>query len=142
MGPFKSLKSQYGERVRVVFKHMPWGFHRWSKSAALASECAGRQGRFWDLHDALFTRQAEWAENERAPEVFYSIAESLELEPKAFAECLEDPLAAAAVDADFKEARQRWVNSTPTFFVNGRRFVGGRQLVTEGKREIERLLKG
>ena len=62
------------------------------------------------------------------------------LDPKALAACMKDPATDAAIDADKKEAEDNWVGSTPTFFINGRRFVGGRQLSILGSQWIEKQL--
>ena len=140
--PLKRLQALYPGKIRFVFKHMPWPFHPSARKAAVAAECAGRTGgRFWDFHDALYARQAEWVKPEDGPSAFLRYAGEFGLDKKAFAACLEDPTAVAAVDADVKEAKERWVRSTPTFFVNGARFVGNKQLRTLALNRIEDILK-
>lgn len=137
----KRLEGLYGGHLRVVFKHRPWGFHPWAKDAAAAAECAGRQGRFWELHDLIFLKQREWSASSAAPGLFAAYARSVGVEPSAFARCLQDPASAALVESDRREAEERWINATPTFFLNGRRLVNSLQLRTAGVREIERLLR-
>lgn len=137
----KRLESLYGDGLRVLYKHRPWEkFHPSALSAARAAECAGRQGKFWELHDHLYQNQSEWAHGDKADEFLARYARSIGLEPEAYARCLQDPAVTAAIRADMREADERWINSTPTFFINGRRFVGGRQLRIAGTAEIERRL--
>lgn len=143
----KSLLSAYGKDVRLQFKHFPLErTHPSARSAAVATECAGRQGAFWQFHDRLFERQREWVPAGPAPAGpptawFKRYAKDLKLEEKSFEACLADPAADAAVAADLAEGKDRLVSATPTFFVAGRRFVGSRQLATLGTMWIERKLK-
>ena len=55
--PLRRIRKLYPGKVRIIFKHHPWKFHRWARLAAIGSECAGRQGLFWKYHDLLFTEQ-------------------------------------------------------------------------------------
>lgn len=148
----KQVLAAYGEKTRVTFKHFPLEkAHPFARAAAVAAECAGRQGKFWDYHDVLFERQKEWAprheegkpaEPEKAPsEWFAAYAAQVRLDKAAFAACLADPAANAAIDADLEEGRNLPVGATPTFFVAGKRFVGGRQLATLGTLWIDKKLK-
>ncbi|MFH1724605.1 MAG: thioredoxin domain-containing protein [Elusimicrobiota bacterium] len=143
--PLKQITTLFPGKVRVVFKHLPWDFHTLSKDAAVAAECAGRAGRFWEFHDAMFAKQYAWAGAKQAAEArkrFMEYAAELGVDRKAFAACLDDPAALAAIEADRKEAEAHWVRSTPTFFINGKRFVGALQLRTHGLNRIEDILKG
>ncbi|MFH2204321.1 MAG: thioredoxin domain-containing protein [Elusimicrobiota bacterium] len=132
-------------KVRIIFKHFPWDFHDWARDAAIAAECAGKGGDFWGFHDRLFARQHQWTVKTKKDEVrgvFFTFAKELKLDEAAFAACLDTPAVGEAVDAEFKEAKKRWVGSTPTFIINGRRFVGDLQLRTHGLNHIENILKG
>ncbi|MBI5244478.1 MAG: thioredoxin domain-containing protein [Elusimicrobia bacterium] len=139
--PLRQLKGLFPGKIRFLFKHFPWDFHPNARAAAIAAECAGRGGKFWVYHDMLFSRQQEWGEAKKPAEAFARFAKEAGVEAAPFASCLEDPAAAAAVDADVKEAKDIWVRATPTFFINGRRFVGVRQLRGNGFNLIERTLK-
>jgi protein-disulfide isomerase len=143
----KSLLSAFGKDVRLHFKHFPLERpHPWARAAATAAECAGRQGAFWQYHDRLFERQAEWPPRGSGPggpptAWFAKYAADLHLDGKSFEACLKDPTVDAAVASDMTEGKTRLVSATPTFFVAGRRFVGARQLSTLGTMWIERKLK-
>lgn len=139
--PLRQLKGLFPGRIRFLFKHTPWDFHPNARAAAIAAECAGRGGKFWVYHDMLFSRQQEWGEAKTTAESFTRYAKEAGVGVAVFASCLQDPSAAAAVDADIQEAKDVWVRATPTFFINGRRLVGVRQLRSTGFNLIERKLK-
>ncbi len=144
VGPLKKIQILFPGKVRVVYKHFPWDFHKWSKDAAVAAECAGKQGNFWDFHDRLYNSQGQWAsmkEREQVRKLFLIYGEGLSLDGTAFSACIDDPGVLASVMEDLTEAKSHWVGSTPTFFINGRRFAGSLQLRTRGLNHIERILK-
>jgi len=137
----KDLLALYGKDLRFVFKHYPLTrAHSLAKTAAMAAECAGRQGRFWEFHDLLYDKQAQWAKAEGGARL-QDYARDLGLDRAAFADCLKDPAVSALVERDMKEGDEHWVVSTPTFFINGRRFSGVRQLRDRGVIWIDKLLK-
>ena len=140
--PLRQILSLYGTDVRFIFKHLPLErIHPYARMAASVAECAGRQGKFWELHDRLYDHQDEWTANQEAAEKLIGVyAKEADLDPTALAACRSDPSVAASIDADGKEAADRWVSSTPTFFINGRRFVGAKQLQERGTRLISKAL--
>lgn len=135
----KSLLSLYGKDIKLVFKHFPLRMHPKAPEAARGAECAGGQGRFWEMHDLLFESQAEWSE--AGPDWLAVYVKRLKLDEAAFAACMKDPATDASVAADLSEGDGVWVGSTPTFFINGRRFAGGRQLSMRGTPWLEKQLK-
>jgi len=136
-----SVAKAYPNEVKVVFKHFPLErMHPRARQAAKAAECAGKQGKFWDLHTLLFEKQNEWAVDSDAGWVL-KYSQALGLDTAPFFTCLNDPAIDELINADVKEGNDRWVGSTPTFFVNGKRFVGARQLSTLGSLWIEKQLK-
>jgi protein-disulfide isomerase len=138
--PLRQILSVYDGKLRFVFKHYPLRMHQWAKPAAAAAECAGRQGKFWEYHDRLYDKQADWS-NEKADDFLVGYAKDLKLDIPAWQACRQDPSTAAAYEADMKDGDNAWVGSTPTFFVNGRRFIGGKQLAELGTLFMDRELK-
>ena len=137
--PMRDLLKLYGSDIRFIFKHFPLEHaHAWARPAARASECAGRQGKFWELHDVLYDKQQAWS-NEKAPELINGYAKSLGLDMKVFQACLPEAEVDLGIAGDMQEGEVRWVSSTPTFFINGKRFVGARQLSTLGTIWIDKL---
>lgn len=140
--PLEALMSRHPGKIRLMFKHFPTEkLHRWAREASQSAECAGRQGRFWEMLGVLFSRQPLWAEEENAPELMKGYAEELGLDRSAFASCLADPAAAAAIERDKQEGLRLEINVTPTFFINGKRFVGVKQLQTEGAAHAAEALR-
>lgn len=135
----KSLLALYGKDIKIVFKHFPLRMHPKAPEAARGAECAGRQGRFWEMHDLLFESQTEWSE--AGPDWMAVYVKRLKLDEAAFAACIKDPATEASLAADISEGDGVWVGSTPTFFINGRRFAGGRQLSMRGTPWLEKQLK-
>ncbi|MBI4375264.1 MAG: thioredoxin domain-containing protein [Elusimicrobia bacterium] len=140
--PLKRILELYGNDVVFTFKHFPLqGIHPWAKPAAIAAECAGRQGRFWPYHDKLYEKQEHWAHTESPESELQGYAAALGLDLDLFKKCLADPEISALIDEDVKQGNLRWVGSTPTFFINEKRFAGAKQLSTRGMNWIDRQLK-
>ncbi|MDE2490468.1 MAG: DsbA family protein [Elusimicrobia bacterium] len=136
----RQLRAYYKGRLRFVFKHFPLRMHEWARPAAIAAECAGRQGRFWPYHDMLYDHQDQWT-NDKYDSFLTGYAKKVGLDLPAWQACRKDPSAAAAVQADVREGDDAWVTGTPTFFINGKRFVGKLQLAELGTLWIDRELK-
>jgi protein-disulfide isomerase len=113
----KEVVKEHPGEVRVVFKHFPLMGHSASKDAAVAAEAAGRQGRFWEMHDLLFEHQASLNR-----QTIRGLARQVGLDMKRFDADLTDPSLAGRVEASRKEAEALGISSTPTVFVNGRAF--------------------
>ena len=140
VGPAKNLVALYGKDVRFIFKHFPLMQHPLAKGAAIAAECAGRQGRFWDFHDLIYEKQEDWSKDTGGTNL-QNYAKSLNLDLAVFSACLKDPSAAALVAQDLKEGNDHWILSTPTFFINGKRFIGAPNLTGPGVIWIDKILK-
>jgi hypothetical protein len=98
------------EAVSYRFRHFPLdAIHRRARRAAQAVECAERQNSFWSMHDALFRRKGDLAEDG-----IIAAATFATLEEKPFAECLTEP-AAPTVDLDVHLGRALGISATPTF---------------------------
>ncbi len=110
----KAVMKKYPKDVRVVFKDYPLDFHENALPAAVGARCAGQQGKFWEMHEALFANMSELG-----PQKIRELAGSLALDSKKFEACLVDPSIAQAVQADQAEGARFGVEGTPAFFVNG-----------------------
>jgi protein-disulfide isomerase/uncharacterized membrane protein/peroxiredoxin len=123
------LKDKYKDRVRFVFKHYPMDrecnpnmkrtHHRFACEAAVASQCAERQGSFWPFHDLLFKNQKAME-----PEDLVRYAEILEMDIPAFSLCLNDDSVKQEVLADISMGGELELSGTPRTYVNGRQFRG------------------
>ena len=116
----KQIEKVYGDKVRFVWKHLPLtSIHADAMNAALASEAARSQGKFWEYHDRLFANQKNLAVDD-----LKRYAKEVGLDLVRFEKDRLDPENRKKVEADVAEARSLRVASTPSFFINGR-FVRG-----------------
>jgi len=116
----EQLKRDFGDMVQITYKHFPLSGFQYSRLAAHSAEAAREQGKFHEMHDLIFENQAEWSRG-NARDHFESYAEQLNLDMEQFREDVESDEIAARVENDRQEGVRRTVNSTPTFFVNGRK---------------------
>ena len=116
--PVDEVKKHYGDDLSVTFKHFPLSFHKEAMPAALATECASEQGKFWEMHDLLFKNQKELAADK------YPVwAGELGLNEAKFKECFDSQKYKAKVEADMAEGRRAQVRGTPSLYINGRKFT-------------------
>ena len=119
-----ALVSKYPGRIRIVYRHLPLGGHRYAKPAAEASECANEQGVFVGVHNALFDKQDSIGI--KSWESFASAGGVQDL--KRFSECMASSRYAGRVRLDAEAATRNRITSTPTLLINGRARVGAMTL--------------
>ena len=111
-------------KLRWRFRDFPLPSHKYSRYAALAAQCAGEQGKFWELHDQLFNNH-QWAQTGKNPRsLFRDFAKAVALDLDKYDACLDGQRYAARLDASVQEGEQLGVRGTPSFFVNGRAYTG------------------
>jgi protein-disulfide isomerase len=121
----KEVVEELGDRIQLVYRHFPIDqLHKHAQLAAEATEAAGRQGKFWEMHDVLFERQREWAGSEDARDRFGRYAEELELDMTRFDEDIEDDELRDRVQEHRSSGVRSGISGTPTFFLNGERMKG------------------
>jgi protein-disulfide isomerase len=117
----KKIESEYGDRIRLIFRHYPiTEKHKNALVAAHAAEAAGVQNKYWEMHDRLYETQKDWAEASDARSIFINYARELKLDADRFARDMDGTEADARIVADRKRAATLGVQGTPTIFVNGR----------------------
>jgi diadenylate cyclase len=120
----KELRERVGDRLRFVFRHFPLdSVHPNARRAAEAAEAAASQGHFWEMHDLLYENQDDLGD-----EALRRYATRLGLDPARFEEDLEERAHAPRVREDRFGGERSGVEGTPTFFVNGVRYGGPRDL--------------
>jgi protein-disulfide isomerase len=129
------LRTEYSGKVDFVFKNFPLPFHKQSRPAHLAALAAGRQGKFWQMHDLIFDHPGHLS-----PEDFERYANELGLNQEEFKRSLGDPAVAAVIDKDTAEGTALGVSATPTFLVDGHKLTG-RQSYATLKRIIDAELR-
>lgn len=114
--PVKLLLKHFENSVRFAYRHFPLeGVHPHAELAAEAAECAGEQGKFWEMHDLLFDNQ-----NHLKLQHLRDYAGRLQLDMARFAAELTDHVYLQRVREHIQSGRDSGVRSTPAFFVNGR----------------------
>lgn len=118
----EQIKADYGDDVRLVYRHLPLiTIHDKAQISAEATEAAGAQGLFWEMHDLLFETQAEWNSIPEADviDTFVAYAEEIGVpDIEQFRADLENDTYAAKVLADYEAATSANLSGTPTLFVN------------------------
>ena len=119
-----TLLERYPKQVRFVYRDFPLAsIHPQATLAAEASQCAHAQGRFWEFHNAVFANI-----DRLGPDLYQSLAISMDLDKERFAACVNSREFSAEVEKDFNDARALGVTGTPTFFINGIPLVGAQPL--------------
>ena len=116
----KQVQKHFGKRLGFVFRNFPLSeMHPEAEGAAEAAEFAASQGRFWEMHDAIFENQ-----DTLGLPLLLELAEKLGLSAEALERALNDGEYAKRVKDDFLGGVRSGVNGTPTFFINGHRHDG------------------
>ncbi|VXB21713.1 thioredoxin domain-containing protein [Massilia sp. 9I] len=113
------LQQRYGERIALVYRHLPLGMHPFAEGAAEAAEAAGAQGKFWEMHDALFEHQAQVS-----PAQLPLLAQQLGIEGERFNEDLATRRHRERIQAQAEEGKSLGASGTPSFFIKGERYHG------------------
>ena len=118
----KQIEDTYKGQVYIVWKNLPLtSIHKNAMGAAIASEAAHKQGKFWEFHDKLFANQSKLELDN-----LKQYAKDIGLDTAQFEKDLADPGTKKRVDVDVSEAGSFGVTGTPSFFVNGH-FLNGAQ---------------
>ncbi len=138
------IAARFPDRVRLIHRHLPLDaachpllerrFHERACEFAAAAECAGRQGMFWEMNDALFSLQ----DRIKAKDIHLkTLAVQLGLGRQEFATCLDSRQTAGEISDDLAAAVEKKLQGTPTFFIGEEKFLG--HLPTQ---RVEELLRG
>lgn len=108
------LKEQYIDsgKVQMIFRDLPLDFHPLAKPAAVAVNCAGEQGHYWDMVDAVFQDQKRLG-----AEFYRELAGKFGVDMAAYEACLEDPARLSPIEQSMQEAAALGIEGTPTFLI-------------------------
>jgi protein-disulfide isomerase len=111
----KRLLYEKGHELHFVFRHFPLRkIHPFAFSAAVGAEAAGKQGKFWEMHDLVFENQ-----HKLAAHFMMLLAEEIGLDIAQFEQDLQQEEIRAKIENDFNGAVLSGANRTPSFFLNG-----------------------
>src|SRR5262249_39832591 len=120
--PFvKEVLSRYPTQVRLEFHHFPLvSIHPNSMAAAKAAEAAGLQGHYWEMHDALFEYQSQWAGQPDPRPIFAALANRIGINGAILVKDMDtNPVLQQRILKDVEEGDKAKVQAVPTFFING-----------------------
>ncbi|MCL4360334.1 DsbA family protein [Patescibacteria group bacterium] len=115
----KQVVSEFTGKLNFVFRNFPLDQHPNAKPAAYAAEAAGRQGKFWQMHDLIYTNQVKWSDSPDAAAIFEGYAKTLGLNMDHYKKDVASQAVSAMIDRDVSDATALGVDATPTFYLNG-----------------------
>lgn len=117
----QQLISQMGNQMLFVYRYFPLeSIHPNAALSAQAAEAAGMQGKFWQMHDLLFSKQTEWETSTNASQLFTGYAQDLGLNTNKFQSDMNSQPVKDKIANDYQTALQMSLSFTPTFFLNGK----------------------
>lgn len=118
----KSLKEKYKEDITFQFRHFPLAsIHPNAMAAHRAAEAAGKQGKFWEMHDKLYEQQQSWSTSSSAKTIFDTYASGLGLNMSQYQTDFASTETNAIINADMSAGQALGANSTPTFVLDGKK---------------------
>ena len=119
---FPTVRQQLIETglVRWRYRDFPLDMHPHARVAAHAAACAEEQSKFWEMHDALYHNQAQWAPMRNAAGAFSDYAKGAGLDVARYDACMSSAKFAGRIKASFDEGIKLGVSGTPNFVIGGR----------------------
>ena len=116
----QEVLHRYPTQVRLEFHHFPLvTVHPNTMLASQAVEAAGEQGKYWEMHDAVFEHQMEWAGSPNPEPIFITLASGIGLDINKFMQALRSPEIQQRILKDVERGQDAKVEATPTFFIDG-----------------------
>lgn len=123
---YKTLRDEFVRtgKVRLAYVNFPLAQHAHAQLAAEAAMCAGAQGKFWEMHDALFASQEKWQALPAALAFFDSLAGPTGVDQPRWRQCLQSGKMKPWIQADHDRAQSAGAYSTPTFMIGKTMLIG------------------
>ena len=116
----KKLLLEEGSKFKFVFRDFPLPQHANANPAHYAAEAAALQGKFWEMHDIIYENQLAWSALADAGSTFLEYAKTIGLDITQYQRDITSKEVSDRVSKDLASGRASGVNSTPTFFLNGK----------------------
>jgi protein-disulfide isomerase len=123
-------------KVRLAYVNFPLAQHQYAWPAAESAMCAGAQGKFWEMHDALFNTQSKWEALAAPASFFDSLARAQGVDVTHWRQCIQSGKMKAWIQADHDRAQTAGAASTPSFMIGDQLLVGA-QPIEEFRRAID-----
>jgi protein-disulfide isomerase len=127
----KTIMEKNSDKIYLEMRYYPLGMHKHSMQAARYAQCAAQQKKFWPYQDLLISRQAAWSALENADPAFNDMARELQLDMKSLEVCLQDEKTNETILQEKAGGASLGIQSTPTYFINGKMVVGVKSLKDE-----------
>lgn len=115
----RQISSEFSKELKVVYRFFPLtNIHKNAMLAAQTAYAAGKQNKFWEMHDMLYENQNSWSDT-NPRETFIGYAKDLKLDLDKFKKDLDADSTKQFINQSVSSAISIGINSTPTFFVNG-----------------------
>jgi len=132
----EEVYNKYKADIKFQFRNFPLQqIHQNAFAAARAAEAASNQGKFWEMHDLLFDNQQSWSTSATPQTFFEQYAQSLSLDMTKYKADFASEATKNTINADSNEAEKLGVNSTPTYFLNGKKLENS-QVTDENNRPL------
>lgn len=118
----EQVKAKYGNDITFQFRNFPLTqIHNNAMTAHRAAEASAKQNKFWEMYTILYSRQQVWSNSKNAMQNMEDYATEIGLNVEQFKTDFQSSEVNAVINADIAEGNKLGVNSTPTFFINGKK---------------------
>ncbi|MCK4918817.1 MAG: thioredoxin domain-containing protein [Candidatus Pacebacteria bacterium] len=120
-GMVKEVINEYQDQIKLIYRHYPLQFHKDAQGASIASECAGEQGKFWEMHEKLYTGKRGL--KEKGLKIY---AKEVGVDEEKFNECFAGNGYFDKINKQKEQGEKDAINGTPAFFINGKQVINSR----------------
>ena len=131
MRVLKDYAVKYPDQIYIEIKNFPLAMHQFGMVSARYAECAARQKKFWPFVDLLMDKQGLWASLHDPLPAFRQFAQQAGLNASQLESCLNDKYLDETIHTERSIGSSLGVQSTPTYFINDKMFVGAKALKEE-----------
>lgn len=138
----KEVVEKYNDDIKFQFRNFPLQqIHQNARAAARTAEAAGKQGKYWEMHDLLYEQQKSWEQSTAVNTIFEGYATQLGLDLAKFKTDFSSSAVNETINADFAEGTKLGVDSTPTFFLQGKKIEDPPRDVAGWNKLIDQAIK-
>lgn len=136
----KQVLEKHKDNFQFIYRHFPLIQHIHSKKAANFAEYAATEGKFWEVHDKLFTTQEEWFPLKDPIDYFADLGVQFGLDKNKIREAVSKEIFSQRINEDMEEGKRVRVDATPSFYLNGKKLIlqNGSDLETAVSEELKK----
>jgi protein-disulfide isomerase len=120
--------AQFPDEIYLEYRYFPLRMHPNAKQCAVFAECASIQGKFWEFHDLIHSRQKEIHLSKTPELILMEFADQIKVNRDKFDECLLTQEVEGVIKKHIEEGKLMGVRATPTYFINDEMIVGGNKM--------------